>query len=317
MEARCSRSSSSRATPTSDTWAMQSTRRRVEAIADRFGRALARAGVHELLLCAGDDHVRVRPDLPALCAELGTRLPGSEFVIAGYRDFVDALDPAALPTWSGELLGSRLQNILRGVNSARLYLKQANEAAESRLIAVETLGALRTLHTGERFPVADFRLAWGRLLRCQPHDSICGCSCDEVHRDMLVRYELLERTIAALGRRALAGLQTETHDTDRAGAGVVVVNVLPERRRGLIEVAGMEPVVVELDGFSARTVELARADPESHDPPDGCAIENERFRVEAGDDGTLTVIDKHTGRRFEQLHRLEDELDMGDLYNFS
>ena len=117
---------------------------RVESIHERFGAQLARAGVHELLLCAGDDHVRIRPDLPALCAELEAQRPGTEFVIAGYRDYVDALEPAPLPAWSGELLGSRLQNILRGVNSARLYLKRANEMAESRLLAVETLGALRT-----------------------------------------------------------------------------------------------------------------------------------------------------------------------------
>ena len=133
---------------------------RVRSIQERFGAQLARAGVRELLLCAGDNHVRIRPDLPALCAELEARRPGTEFVIAGYRDYVDSLEPAPLPVWSGELLGSRLQNILRGVNSARLYLKRANETAESRLLAVETLGALRTLHTGERFPIDDFRLAW-------------------------------------------------------------------------------------------------------------------------------------------------------------
>ena len=286
---------------------------RVEAIAQHFGSALARAGVRELLLCAGDDHVRIRRDLPALCAELARRLPGTEFRIARYSDFVDALEPAPLPVWSGELLGSRLQNILRGVNSARLYLKQANERAEAQLLAVETLGALRSLHTRQRFPVADFRLAWGRLLRCQPHDSICGCSCDEVHRDMLVRYELLDRTIATLRGRALAGLRTEPRDSDTSKVGIV--NVLPERRRGLVEIAGMEPVVVELDGFSARTIEL-RPSPSPADMVDGAAIENERFRVEATDDGTLTVLDKQTGQRLEHLHRLEDELDMGDLYNF-
>jgi alpha-mannosidase len=286
---------------------------RVEAIARAFGGALAQAGVQELLLCAGDDHVRVRRDLPALCAELEHRLHGTEFVIARYSDFVDALEPAPLPVWSGELLGSRLQNILRGVNSARLYLKQANERAETQLLAVETLGALRSLHTHQRFPVADFRVAWGRLLRCQPHDSICGCSCDEVHRDMLVRYELLDRTIAALRRRALAGLHTEARDPDTAEVGVV--NVLPERRRGLVELAGMEPVLVELDGFSARTIELRPASSPA-ETAGGAAIENERFRVEASGDGTLTVLDKQTGERFEHLHRLEDELDIGDLYNF-
>jgi len=286
---------------------------RVAAITERFGDALTRAGVHELLLCAGDDHVRVRGDLPALCAQLEARLPETEFVIAGYRDYVAALEPQVLPTWSGELLGSRLQNVLRGVNSARLYLKRANQAAESRLLAVEAIGGLRTLHTGEAFPVADFRLAWARLLRCQPHDSICGCSCDEVHRDMLVRYDLLDRTVTALARRALDGLRSGRAEQNAARVGVV--NVLPERRRGLVEVAGMEPAVVELDGFSARTIDLAPAAARG-EPTDGNAIQNDRFRVEATPDGTLTLLDLRTGQRFEHLHRLEDELDMGDLYNF-
>jgi alpha-mannosidase/mannosylglycerate hydrolase len=284
---------------------------RIESIARQFGDALRRAGIHELLLCAGDDHQPVRPDLPALCSELERRLPGAEFRIARYSDYVNAIAPPSAPVWAGELLGSRLQNILRGVNSARLYLKRANERAERRLLGAETLSALRALRTGESFPLADFDLAWRRLLRCQPHDSICGCSCDEVHRDMLARYELLDRTLAALERRAL-GERPGKAPSDATTVGVV--NVLPERRRGLVEAAGAEPVVVELDGFAACTIELSPAGPQP--PTDASAIESDCLRVTAAPDGTVTVLDKQTGRRFEQLHRVEDEFDMGDLYNF-
>ena len=214
---------------------------RVEQIADRFGDALTRAGVDTVLLCDGDDHRRIRRDLPTLCADLERGLPGTSFEIARYADYVAAVDPENLPAHTGELLGSRIQNVLRGVNSARLYLKRANERAERRLLEVETLGALRTLHTGHRFPASDFRLAWRQLLKCHPHDSICGCSCDEVHRDMLVRYEQLERTVAQLERRALGAFAVDT-----PGA-VGVVNLLPYRRRGLVEVPDREPAVVELD----------------------------------------------------------------------
>jgi 2-O-(6-phospho-alpha-D-mannosyl)-D-glycerate hydrolase len=283
---------------------------RIEHIAEWFGPALERAGVREVLLCDGEDHRRIRRDLPALCSELERQLPGTSFEIARYGDYVAAVDPDGLPTHTGELLGSRLQNVLRGVNSARLYLKRANERAERRLLEVETLGALRTLHAREPFPVADFRLAWRRLLKCQPHDSICGCSCDEVHRDMLVRYEQLERTVSELKRRALSGLE--------AGAGAAgAINLLPYRRLALVELPGMEPMTVELDGFSARPVELTPAAPANgayrHA---GTAIESDLVRIEAGLDGTLTMLDKLTGRRFEGLHRLEDEPDIGDLYNF-
>ena len=283
---------------------------RIEYIAERFGPALRRARVDEVLLCDGEDHRHIRRDLPALCSELERRLPGTSFTIARYSDYVAAVDSDNLPPYTGELLGSRLQNVLRGVNSARLYIKQANEWAERRLLEVETLGALRTLHTSERFPVVDFRLAWRQLLRNHPHDSICGCSCDEVHRDMLVRYEQLERTVRQLQRRALGAFAV---DGDAAG----VVNLLPYRRRGLVERPGMEPAAVELDGFSARPVELTPIAPgiELH-AHHGTAIENDLIRVDAAPDGTLTVLDKTAGRRFEGLHGLEDEPDVGDLYNF-
>jgi alpha-mannosidase len=134
----------------------------------------------------------------------------------------------------GELVGSRLQNVLRGVNSARIYLKQANERAEGRLLSIETAAALRTLREDAPYPASELRLAWRDLLRNQPHDSICGCSCDEVHRDMLVRYEQLDRTLDFAEREAL-------------GVGGALVNTLPHRRRRLLD-----GEVYELDGFCGR-----------------------------------------------------------------
>jgi alpha-mannosidase len=209
-------------------------RERVEGIVDRFGALLERAGCHTVLLANGSDHQPVQPELPALCAELGP-----SFSIGRFSDFRPEAD--GLPAYEGELVGSRLQNVLRGVNSARVYLKQANERAERRLLGAETAAALRTLCDGNPFPHADLRLAWRDLLRNHPHDSICGCSCDEVHRDMLVRYEQLDRTIDIVERAAL-------------GVGGAPVNTLPYRRARLVD-GGL----VELAGFEGRRVDPLEA----------------------------------------------------------
>jgi alpha-mannosidase len=281
--------------------------RRARDIVERFGKALERAGVDDVLLCNGSDHRPVNPQLPRWCAELERRFPGSAFTIAKYDDYVRAVGPVEVPAWTGELLGSRLQNVLRGVNSARLYIKRANERAEQRLLAVETLAALRTLRDGARFPDADFALAWRDLLRCHPHDTICGCSCDEVHRDALVRYESLDRTLSVLQSRAVEVVARED-------AAIGLFNPLPYRRRGVVEPAGAEPALVELEGFAARKFEVVPAVPRTDRA--GSAIESDVFRIEASDGGTLTLTDKQRDRRFEGLHALEDELDMGDLYNF-
>jgi len=255
---------------------------RVEGIVARFGELIRRAGQDTILLANGSDHLPIEPELPEVCGALAERF-GTEFRIGRYSDFTP--DGEGLPVHEGELVGSRLQNVLRGVNSSRLYLKQANERAERRLLAAEAVAALRSLREGTPFPGADVRLAWRDLLRNHPHDSICGCSCDEVHRDMLVRYEQLDRTLELVERQAL-------------GVGGALVNPLPYRRVRLVGDA-----LVELDGFEGRRAQPLPA-------PD------ELLRVGAAGDGTLTVTDLRSGRRLGGLHVLEDEPDVGDLYTF-
>jgi alpha-mannosidase len=207
-------------------------RERVDAILARFGHLLEPGWT--IVLANGSDHLPIQPQLPEICRELGP-----DFRIGRYSDYRPEAN--GLPVYEGELVGSRVQNILRGVNSARMYLKQADERTERRLLGVETIAALRTLRDGTRFPHEDVRLAWRDLLRNHPHDSICGCSCDEVHRDMVVRYEQLDRTLEIVEREAL-------------GVGGALVNPLPYARSRLVDGS-----VVELAGFEGRRVQPSSA----------------------------------------------------------
>ncbi len=94
---------------------------------------------------------------------------------------------------------------------------------------------------------------------------------------MLVRYESLERIA---GRARAPSRQPVTRRRRRTG--IAVVEPAPRTAAaGSIEVTGTEPVVVELDGFAARTVELATA-PVRGRHGEGAAIESDRLRVEAG-----------------------------------
>ena len=210
---------------------------RVRRIVGAFGELVRDAGEDEILLANGSDHLPVEPELPEILAEL-ERTFGTEFRIGRYDEYTPASEE--LPVQEGELVGSRLQNVLRGVNSARIYLKQANERAERRLLSIETAAALRTLREETPYPAEDLRLAWRDLLRNHPHDSICGCSCDEVHRDMLVRYEQLDRTLDYVEREAL-------------GVGGALVNTLPFRRRRVVD-----GELYELDGFGGGRPEPSR-----------------------------------------------------------
>jgi alpha-mannosidase len=207
---------------------------RVRGIVGRFGELLQGARQDEIVLADGSDHETIEPELPEILGGLEETF-GAQFRIGRYDEHMPV--PDGLPVYEGELVGGRLQNILRGVNSARIYLKQANARAEQRLLSIETAAALQTLRAGAPYPAAELRLAWRDLLRNHPHDSICGCSCDEVHRDMLVRYEQLGRTLDFIGPKAL-------------GVGAALVNTLPFTRRRVVDGR-----LVELDGFSGRRVE--------------------------------------------------------------
>ncbi len=57
------------------------------------------------------------------------------------------------------------------------------------------------------------------------------------------------------------------------------------------------------------------ARPRQARPP--CLIENEFLRVEANQDGTLTLTDKRDGRVYPGLHRFVDGGDCGDEYNYA
>ncbi|WP_373532423.1 alpha-mannosidase [Vampirovibrio sp.] len=125
----------------------------------------------------------------------------------------------ANPDWEtveGELVDSSGSFLLPGVYSARMYLKQANRKLEHLLSGkLEPLLAMAQILLPQppvQYPQHALALAWETLILNHPHDSICGCSVDAVHRENEVRFDqvaqlgagLLHRTVQ-LFRQVLAG----------------------------------------------------------------------------------------------------------------
>jgi alpha-mannosidase len=322
---------------------------RVRDLTERYGTLYAKAGLSDFLLMNGTDHRPIQRGLPELLATCSRQSPESEFRIATIEEYVGEVRESvrALPTLEGELCGGHDIAVLRGVNSTRIGLKQANEAAERELFQAEALASLAA-HAGARYPAQELRIAWWELLRNHPHDSICGCSIDAVHRDMEHRFataRAIARVVSRSSLAALAGHGPPWTPTPRPAEQRSVVNVLPWRRSGLVEVdlpptlrrarqigadsddepvaaqveGGRGLVCVEVPGFGARQIRLrrglgnagagARVTSER-------SIENTRYRVEAAADGTLTVSDLERGTSLAGLHVLEDCADRGDEYNF-
>ncbi|HEY9870012.1 MAG TPA: hypothetical protein V6D08_12675, partial [Candidatus Obscuribacterales bacterium] len=123
--------------------------------------------------------------------------------------------------------------LLPGVLSTRLYLKQDNRQSEHRLARIsEPLFALLSASGLIAYPYAELRHAWKLLLQNQPHDSICGCSVDEVAAEMRGRTAGLHQLLDALDRRAghaVARAGYEQVSAGRAGVSTDDPDFAPNR----------------------------------------------------------------------------------------
>jgi mannosylglycerate hydrolase len=157
-----------------------------------------------ILLLNGIDHAP--PD--ARAADLAQRVA----VAAGFpvqrallEDFVSAVEtsPAQRPVHRGELVGAKTAPLLFGVWSTRTWIKLANRAAERELCAwAEPWSAIGAL-LGAPDERPGLRAAWRELLANHAHDSICGCSRDEVHEQMRARFDTARELALETARRSL------------------------------------------------------------------------------------------------------------------
>jgi len=170
-----------------------------------------RSKVH--LMMNGFDHQRIHKDLPEVLRRAQEECEGWTFHHATFEEFFEALK-AERGDWPAARTPMRDTTrdpdswgfILDGVLSSRMYLKQANARCQALLerwaAPLETLKWLE----GGRYEQAFLDCAWELLLRNHPHDSICGCSVDGVHRDMENRFERCEQVGTLLLRRAQAAI---------------------------------------------------------------------------------------------------------------
>ena len=213
--------------------------RAVARIRDLFAEMAARPGHDPALLNNGCDHFPPQQDFDRILDRLREAFPETEFIHSDFASYVDAVreTTAGSEIVDGELLGGKLHHILSGVWSARMPLKQENEACQTLLSGVlEPICAYAHFLHGQTYPADLIRHAWSRLLLNHPHDSICGCSIDTVHRDMAPRFAAARRTARRLLPRTLEDLAPNfgRREADDRETLLCIANPLPERRREIV-----------------------------------------------------------------------------------
>ena len=148
------------------------------------------ASTNQWLMMNGCDHQPVQRNLSEAIRVANELFPDVTFIHSSFDEYVQAVEsalPEQLSTVTGELTSQETDGwyTLANTSSSRIYLKQAFQENSNLLEqVVEPL----TIITGGHHHKDQLTYAWKTLLQNAPHDSICGCSIDEVHREMEVRF---------------------------------------------------------------------------------------------------------------------------------
>ncbi len=161
-------------------------------------RALSATGISFAL--DGNDHQPARPDTLRRIEHFNSLFEHSTWIHSSMADFLTDLKAhltddirARIKHYHGELRNPAKQGlyneVFNGTASSRVPLKQENDRLEYLLATnAEQLNAWAVLCGGD-----DGRgfldRAWRYLLLNHPHDSIVGCSLDQIHKDMIYRFD--------------------------------------------------------------------------------------------------------------------------------
>ena len=220
----------------------------IEAFEERFRPWF---GTDPILGMVGTDHM-------PLAGDFSSRIPQG-VTVGSLAEYLEDAAPDGLESWRGEMRSAARANLLPSVVSARIDLKAACARAERWL---ERYAEPLQMLYGDDWPEPFLAQAWMRMFQNSAHDSICGCSADEVSAQVLVRYAEAEQIGRELTQRAVARIAAEVP----LGA-FAIVNPSPHERTELVELEVVVPdewEAVELElpgGARVPTQEISRQEP--------------------------------------------------------
>lgn len=348
------------------------------------------AATHQLLLMNGCDHQPLQKNITEAIRVARKLYPDIEFIHSDFKKYVEAMEKEISENFStvkGELTSQETDGrwTLANTASSWIGLKQDNRAGETALERKAEPAAAMAQVFGKTYPEDQMTYSWKKLMQNHPHDSICGCSVDEVNEEMKTRFaksrqvadaiyeESVEYLTNKVNTAALPGdgekipfvvwntsgvaktqvVEKEIHvfrdynlfvwdgyeaaeqvelpamvlrDADGnevpakiADAGIAFGYDLPDDRFRQPYMAKKVRVTFEAEvpALGYRTYYLETAEQlQNVDAVSGDAnvLENDAMKVVVNEDGSYSLLDKKTGRTYENLGCYEDTGDMGNEY---
>ncbi len=194
-----------------------------------------------ILVNVTDDHGYLNDNMLELI-DIIKNLDGYEVYDSGFYGALEYIKPFAdsIPRISGELIktSESADKDLRVVTdsiSSYYPLKKENDTCQHILEdKLSPMLVYNKLNGGE-MKKEFLALAYKELLKNHPHDSICGCSADQVHKDMEYRYDQVKAIADIMQRDFTISIKPERDDASENYI-LTVFNPAPYEREGIIAV---------------------------------------------------------------------------------
>jgi len=181
----------------------------------------------DLLFMNGSDHEPPQPELAEI-VEAVNEEGGPELYVTSVPEALLERSTEGLPLFHGELRSGARANLLMGVASNHVDVKQAACQAEKAL--EQRAEPAAALFQRTAWPRQALDIAWHFMILNAAHDSACACSNDEVVHAVLERYYEARQIADSLANRALMALARA-----QSQAGTCVVNLASNTRSGIVK----------------------------------------------------------------------------------
>lgn len=223
---------------------------------------------NHLLLMHGTDHMEPIPGTSAAIEAAAWKMNGDKMIHSTLQKYITevqaSLADKEIPTVRGELRSPRKHHLLPGVLSTRMWIKQYNHMVENLLekwaepfSTFAHFGKLENPNGSTFEPTGMLEYAWRLLMENHPHDSICGCSVDQVHEEMRVRFDQVHQIAVELTQKSLnllvKSIDTRKNAPENAFTALVVFNPDSRDQTGFVSCEIKVPREVTafdlMDGF--------------------------------------------------------------------
>lgn len=251
---------------------------------------------------------------------------------------------------TGEFLNNSLNFILPGVYSSRIYIKQVNAKSQWLLTNIaEPIQAISHFFFNTKNKQNEINYAYKTLIKNHAHDSIYGCSTDDVHKEVMMRYKKTDTVSNGIIKRTIRDLTDNTNNISVINLGnyeysghvkIITEKKLPEFLKAQ-KIASYKsftdsklynineiPITEDITNINEYIIDVKNIKPfaitqitkenicsEKNIKFSNNCIENKYIKLEIKNN-KITVTDKKTNTKYNDFITIIDRADIGDSYNF-